>query len=114
MQTPLYDLSKLEAISKGNKQFTNKMIQIFIDQTPKSVYELKEAYEKGNYEKVKALAHRIKPSVNTMGIDTLKNDLSEIEDSILLLKSSKQMDKLIYKLETVINNVVVSLKQLLN
>jgi len=78
-QLPLYNLSNLEKIAKGNVGFVNKMIQLFIDQTPKSVTELKAAYDIGDFIKVKEIAHRIKPSIDTLGIDVLKNEIRAIE-----------------------------------
>jgi len=113
-RTPLYDLSKLEKIARGNQQFIDKMVQLFIDQTPKYVEELKSAYKKGDYSIVKAVAHKIKPSIDTMGIDILKDEIRAIEKNAELLKSSEQMEKLISKLDSVINEVVDSLKQLAN
>jgi len=107
-------LSKLEKIAKGNQPFIDKMIQLFIDQTPKSVTELKAAYKIGDYSKVKAIAHRIKPSIDTLSIDVLKNEIRAIEKNAELLKASEQTEKLISKLDTVINEVTHSLKQLLN
>jgi len=113
-QRPLYNLSKLEKIAKGNQPFIDKMIQLFIDQTPKSVTELKAAYKIGDYSKVKAIAHRIKPSIDTLSIDVLKHEIRAIEKNAELLKASEQTEKLISKLDTVINEVTHSLKQLLN
>jgi PAS domain S-box-containing protein len=112
-QPLLYNLSKLEKIAKGNQQFMDKMIQLFIDQTPKSVNDLKTAYEIGDYSKVKAIAHRIKTSIDTMGIDILKDEIREIEKNAESLQSSEQTEKLISKLDTVINEVAASLKKLI-
>ncbi|RXP45153.1 Hpt domain-containing protein [Lutibacter sp. HS1-25] len=110
MQIPLYDLRKLEEIAKGNKQFVDKMIQLFIDETPKSVAELKSAYENGDYEKVKSIAHRIKPSIEILGIAVLKDEINVIKAHIAELKSSDHIGKWTFKLDTLVNDVVASLK----
>jgi PAS domain S-box-containing protein len=108
----LYSLSKLENIARGNQQFIDKMIQLFIDQTPKSVEELKAAYKAGDNSKVKSIAHRIKPSIDTMGIDILKDEIRTIEKGAGSHPSSEQFEKLISKLDTVINEVAESLQKL--
>jgi len=109
-QPPLYDLSKLEKIAKGNKPFIDKMIQLFIIQTPKSVSELKAAYDIGDFSKVKAIAHRIKPSIDTLGIDVLKNEIREIEKNADKYKSSERLNGLISKIAKVIEKVITDLK----
>ena len=113
-KNPLYDLSKLEKIARGNQQFIDKMIQLFVDQTPKSIAELKIAYEKRDYTKLKAVAHKIKPSLETMGIDILRDEIRAIEKNPELLKSPEKAEKLISQIDTVINEVVNSLNQLHN
>ena len=114
MHIPLFDLSKLKEMAKGDEQFVYKMVQLFIDKIPMSVAEIKVGFDSGDYDKVKAVAHRIKPSIDFMGIDSLKNEIIEIENNAEIFQSSEQMEKLIYKLDSVINEVVDSLKQLAN
>jgi len=113
-QLPLYDLSKLEEIAKGNKQFVNKMVNLFIKEAASSVSQIKIAFQDGDFSKVKAIAHRIKPSIDNMGISSLKNDIREIEKHAEIYLSSKQLDTLITKLETKIALVINDLKEYLN
>ena len=109
-QAPLYDLSKLEQIAKGNQAFIDKMILLFIDQTPKSVLELKAAYAVGDYDKIKALAHRMKPSIDTMGIAILRNEIRDIEKNAANYKASERLNGLITKVADVIEEVINDLK----
>ncbi len=109
-QVRLYDLSKLEAMAKGNQEFVDEMIQLFIKQTKISVSEIKIAFETGNYRKVKAIAHRIKPSIDAMGISSLKKEIREIEKNAEVFQSSDQLENLISKLDTILNEVVNNLE----
>lgn len=77
--TQLYNLAKLKNISNGNKEFVNKMVVLFIDQSSKIISEIKEAFKASEIEKVNKLAHKIKPSLDTMGLDSLKDVIREIE-----------------------------------
>ena len=106
LQGMFYDLSKLEEIAKGNKQFINKMVKLFIKDSASSVTQIKNAFEDGDFSKVKAIAHRIKPSIDNMGISSLKNDIREIENQAETYRSSMQLDTLITHLETKIALVI--------
>jgi len=110
-ETPLFDLKKLEEIAKGNEQFVDKMIRLFISQAKVSLGDIKAAYKAGDYSKIKGIAHRIKPSIDTMGISTLKEEIREIEKNAEVYGSSEQMERLIAKLDSVIKEVIKDLKK---
>ena len=106
----LYDLSKLKEIAKGNQEFIDRMVQMFIDQGPSSVQEITEAFKAKDFSTVNKVAHRFKTSVNNMGISTLKTDITEIELLAESDPSSEKLGGLIAKLETVIGQVITQLK----
>lgn len=92
----LYDLSKLKKMSMGNDAFINKMLTLFVDNYPVYIKEMKTHFEKGDLEKLKNLAHKIKPSINDLGIKSIQQDILDIEkfkleeDSIVSLKSKTE------------------------
>lgn len=106
----LYNLSKLEEIAKGNVTFINKMITMFIEQTPAAVEEIQYAYANKNFEAVKKIAHRIKPSIDNMGITSLKTEIREIEKLAETNSELPQLELQIKKLHEVISKVVNELK----
>ena len=110
MGNGLYKLDMLEKISRGNDVFVKKMIELFIQQTPQAVREIKEAYEANDFAKVKAVAHKMKPSIDNMEITSLVSDIRQIEAMAIQLKRSVELDILIRKLEDVIERVVADLK----
>ncbi len=77
--TPLFDLSNIKTLSRGDQSFVNKMVEIFIDHTPTSIAEIKTAFEQKDYTTISKIAHRMKPSIDNMGIQTLKNPIRELE-----------------------------------
>ncbi len=106
----LYDLSKLHEIAKGNHSFVDKMVNMFIEQGPASVKEIQDAWEEKDLEKVNKVAHRMKSSINNMGIGSLKSDISEIELLAEKNEPTERLNLLISSLETIINEVVIQLK----
>jgi PAS domain S-box-containing protein len=107
----LYNLQTLNDISRGNKEFVEQMIGIFCDQTPIAVTEIIENYLQKNLEKVAALAHKIKPSIDNLNIISLKQVVRDIEK---LAKENIDNDTLknhIANLDAVIKDVVLDMKK---
>lgn len=76
---PLYDLKKLENIAQHNQSFILKMVTLFSRQAPADVHEIETAFEKEDYQTVRSVAHRMKPSIDNMGIVSLHDLIREIE-----------------------------------
>lgn len=108
---PLYDLAKLEEISRGNKDFVEKMIRLFVEQVPASIEEMQAAYLERNFEIIKKVAHRIKPSIDNMGVSSLKAEIREIETLAMENTDSPKLIKLIQQLDSKIRKVVDKLRQ---
>lgn len=106
----LYSLAKLKAIAPDNNEFISRMILLFITQIPASLEEMKSAYREDNFSKVKRIAHRLIPSMDNMGIESLKNEIREIEDFAESYKNSEKLFGLISHLERTIMKVVTDLK----
>lgn len=77
---PLYDLSILERISSGNGTFVKKMITLFIKQGPADSALLQEAFGQKDYARLRSVAHRMKPSIDNMGITGIKETIRELEN----------------------------------
>ena len=109
---PLFSLVKLEEIAKGNQQFIDKMLRLFIDQVPDSVTEIKRAYKEQDYQAVRKVAHRIKPTIDIMEIISLKKEIRDIEKDAERDQSSIKLQSLIRHLDEVIGKVTDELKEL--
>lgn len=75
----LYDLTMVNTIGKGNEGFAKKMISLFLAQMPGDISKLNLSAQKGEWEAVSKLAHKMKPSIDGMGIGSLKETVREIE-----------------------------------
>ncbi|MEO5893113.1 MAG: response regulator, partial [Ferruginibacter sp.] len=78
-QGKLYDLSTIRTISRGNEIFVVKMVNMFIEHTPAQVVEMEAKYHDGDYKGMGAIAHKIKPGIDNMGIVSLKETIRAIE-----------------------------------
>ncbi|MBB5634978.1 PAS domain S-box-containing protein [Pedobacter cryoconitis] len=108
---PLFDLSQLHVIARGNQGFVDKMVRLFTEQTPTAIGDIRSAYHDGDYQKISKVAHRIKPSIDAMGIVSLKDEILEIESSAIEYGKSSKLEGLIDHLDIVIDKVVKALNK---
>ena len=74
----LYNLKQLNLLANNNDQFVKNMILLFIDETEIALKEITEAQEKLQSEVIRKVIHKMKPSIETMGITTIKQEIKEI------------------------------------
>ena len=82
-----YDLSRLEKLCDGDKKFMNKMIQIFIRDTPTQIEKIKAGFALNDAEMVRFAAHRLKPAVQNICI-------KEIIDEVIFLEKEAEKGSL--------------------
>ncbi len=78
-EAPLFDLSQLRQLSRGNEDFVKKMVAVFVKLTAENTEAFEDAIDHDDTEKIKKLAHKIKPSIDQLGIISLKDVVRNIE-----------------------------------
>jgi HPt (histidine-containing phosphotransfer) domain-containing protein len=101
----LYDLSKLKEMSRGNTPFVVKMLQIFVSLTTKSIEDMQVAWGNKDIDRLRQIAHKIKPSIDDMGIQILKNDIRTMEQ-FPAEQAADMMQPLVQKVTVVLQQVV--------
>ncbi|MFT5167649.1 MAG: PAS domain S-box-containing protein, partial [Saprospiraceae bacterium] len=107
----LYDLSALRKTSRGNQEFVNKMIELFIQIIPDAVKKMRIAFDNKDFETIHSIAHRIKPSLNDMGIHDLKDEIRQIEQLAAEEPQSDQLPILFQKIEKVLGLVIDQMRK---
>lgn len=105
----LYNLNSLNALSRGNDDFVFKMISIFIEQTKDTIDKVELALESDNFKEVSKLIHKIKPSVDGLGVSSISNEIKLLEK---IANESNDKEQIVSLFET-IKNVLVKVVALL-
>ena len=105
----LYNLEKLNAFSRGDNSFIRKMARLFIDQTPVSLQKIRESLSSGDYETIKTIAHRIRPSIENMGILSVVDDIRTIEQLAANDPASELLPDLIQKINEILEKAIAQL-----
>lgn len=104
----LYNLSKLRSI--GNDEFVRQMLQLFVKEVPESIEKIKSAYQTHDFQAVKYIAHRIRPSIVNLEISEVKDEILEIEEAAASGRKTERLETLIGKVDSMILRVVDIIK----
>ena len=113
MSGQIYDLSKIDKMVEGDQVMVKKMIGMFLDKTPDLLQEMKDHLASGAWIEVGKLAHRLKSSINLMGIDKLYDNIRFIEKYSFDEEGTHRdaVPELIEELNTVCQEAFLQLKK---
>jgi response regulator RpfG family c-di-GMP phosphodiesterase len=106
----LYDLSRLRELSMGNEEFVRKMIILLEKEIPVVLAELQEGFEENDFAKMASAAHRVRPSLDYMGVDSLKSKINKIERLAREKQYSDQFPLLIREVGDTLRKVRIGLQ----
>jgi len=109
----LFKIDQLQRLGDGNKEFIDRMLRLFILIVPESVSEMYEAFTRKDFTAIAAVAHRIKPAVDTMDIKIIKQMLDDIEESVLHKDEPLQLKEMIDSLKETVDRTVLQIKKTL-
>lgn len=106
----LYDLSMVREISGGDEGFIKKMVQLFIDTMPQNMNDLNNALQSQNWEMVGKQAHKMKSTIDSMGISSLKEDIRAVESNGKHQSSLDVVPSLVAKVNDTLDQCIAQLK----
>ncbi|MEL1243953.1 Hpt domain-containing protein [Flavobacterium sp. DGU11] len=75
-----YNLSKVYAISDNDLEFARQIVVLFTEEVPVEIKNIKKGFESKDYERVYHAAHKIKPTLDLLGMDLAYEDVTAIEN----------------------------------
>jgi HPt (histidine-containing phosphotransfer) domain-containing protein len=106
----LYDLEQLNSIAAGNADFVTKMVKKFLDLTPGLVDRIEAGFQTQDWAEVRFAAHKMKPSVDMMGISSLRDIVRRIEGNAKAETNLKQIPELYFTLTETLDKVYEQLR----
>lgn len=108
---PLYNLEFLKQVYNSDNEIIDQIRQIFLENIPKYINDLKQASDEQNWAAISFTAHKIKSSIKLFNIDQIIEEVVEIEHHS---KAMTELDGLSNKIEHVTNilkQVEIEMKQ---
>ncbi len=106
----LYNLHQLRIVSRNDTDYFKKMINIFIDQSNLSITQITESYLAKNLKDVYSVIHKIKPSIDLMGIEILKEPIKYVEKNAKDQIDSQELGTQIKFIFIILNKAILQLK----
>jgi PAS domain S-box-containing protein len=103
---PLFTLKRLRELTGTDEVFMDKLIEAFIRESPIAVKEIKQALENQDLDKLAKTAHKLKPSIDLVGITCLEQDIRDIEAMAKKGCNNSSLEKRIEKLESILLEVI--------
>jgi PAS domain S-box-containing protein len=103
----LFSLAFVEKISRGDERIVQEMKDLFIHTSREHIFNLEKAIESMNLLDISRLAHQMKPSLEQMQVDRIKEDIRILE----MLKTTPRSADVI---EKSVQNIIEVLKTIIN
>lgn len=107
----LYSLEKLNQISRGNKAFIKKIVNIFISETEKTVKIFNQAFVDQDFEEIKKVAHKMKPVIDQLSISILQEEIRELEKLAIQKEDGLRIESIIQNYSKIMNLVAKDLQK---
>lgn len=107
----VYNLTVLHNLSRGNKDFIKKMIQIFIEQTSETLADLDKAFIENNFIEISRLIHKMKPSVESLGINNIIKEISTLEKIAKTTTNKNEIENLLQKIKPILILAITQLEE---
>ncbi|MEW6468794.1 MAG: PAS domain S-box protein [Bacteroidota bacterium] len=95
------DLTYLRELSNGSNKFIAEMITLFLEQTPDALSKMEKSVREKDWKTLRAIAHKIKPSIIFIGLKEIEKDIHDLEDFAAEEKNLDQVPPLIDKIRQV-------------
>lgn len=103
------DLSYLEMVSDGDKEFIEQVVESFIENNAQIIITLREEQEAKNWIIMGQLIHKIKPSLEMVGLTPLKEKIVLAENN---LKNETNIKETLPLVDEIIANCEQAIKEL--
>ena len=109
------NLSYLAALCDGDNEFMNTIIASFINEMPEILSLIQQKMREGNWKAVGELAHKMKPSIQFVGMDVT---LEKVRNTECHCRStnvcSDQVSLLVNDITQETETAIIALQEILN
>lgn len=102
LSTPLYNLKHIFEMANGNRSFVDKTTGIFLEYTPGVLAELETGFQTADWNRVSEAAHKLKPTIDLMYIDSLREVIRSIEENG---KQAQQLENMEADIQMVVHTM---------
>ncbi len=101
-----YNLAKVYALSDNDPEFVNQIISLFVTEVPLDLLQIKLGIKTKDHKLAYAYAHKIKPTLDLLGMDQAFEEILQIEAWTKVEGKRKEIDATFDSVESQIEKAV--------
>lgn len=74
-----YNLAKVYALSDNDPEFVLQIVNLFVTEVPDDLAQIKEGIKKKDHKHAYAYAHKIKPTLDLLGLKVAFEEILQVE-----------------------------------
>lgn len=106
-----YNLAKVYAISDNDTEFVSQIAELFITEVPLDLIQIKEGINEKDYKKAYSFSHKIKPTLDLLGMSVAFEEILCIEDWTKREGKRKEIKETYKDLESRVEKAVKEIKK---
>jgi HPt (histidine-containing phosphotransfer) domain-containing protein len=106
-----YNLSKVYAISDNDTEFAKQIVTLFNEEVPAEVKNIRRGLKEKDHNKVYHAAHKIKPTLDLLGMDLAYEDVLAIETWSKAEGKKKEIKDVVKSLKNLVGLTIKELKK---
>lgn len=106
-----YNLSKVYEISDNDTDFAQQIINLFVEEVPQELKSIKEGIEEKDYPKTYASSHKIKPTLDLLGMDLAYEENLQVMEWTKSEGKRKEIKEVFKSLKEHIDNALKEIKK---
>lgn len=106
-----YNLSKVNELSDNDPDFARQIVILFMEEVPPELKNIKEGFKENDHKRVYQAAHKIKPTLDLLGIDQGYEDVLAIEAWTKTEGKKKEIKEVVKSLRHKVKQAMKELKK---
>jgi HPt (histidine-containing phosphotransfer) domain-containing protein len=106
-----YNLSKVYEISDNDTDFAQQIINLFVEEVPNELNAIREGIDEKDYAKTYASSHKIKPTLDLLGMDLAYEENLQIMEWTKSEGKKKEIKEVFKSLKEHIENALKEVKR---
>ncbi|WP_291102134.1 MULTISPECIES: Hpt domain-containing protein [unclassified Flavobacterium] len=106
-----YNLAKVHALSDNDSEFVNQILTLFVTEIPEDLLEIKEGIKKKDHKHAYAYAHKIKPSLDLLGLNIAFEEILQVEAWTKAEGKKKEIKEIFKSINNQVNDAIKELKK---
>ena len=106
-----YNLAKVYALSDNDPEFVLQIVTLFVTEVPDDLAQIKEGIKKKDHKHAYAYAHKIKPTLDLMGLNVAFEEILQIEAWTKAEGKKKDIKETFKSVKNQVNDAIKEIKK---